>query len=138
MYDSICCSRWNRSSSSSSWSTARPRRSERNRRKTSLTIASCLYALDDLGDDGAQFAPGRDLLLQARAPAFSQLVVFRAPVVVRRAPRRFDPSSTFEPMQGGIEGPLSDVQGRGGDLMETLRDRPAMPWREHQCFQNEE
>ena len=97
-----------------------------------------LHAFDDLGDDRAQLAPGRDLTVQTCASAFGQLVVLRAPVVVRRAPRGLDPSSALEPMERGIQGALANIQCGAGDLMQALRDGPSVSRLERQRLENQE
>src|SRR5262245_1400164 len=138
MYDSTSRSIWKRSSSSSSDSTTFRLKSERRRRRKSLSITAPLHALDDLGDDGTEPAPGRDLLVKPRPPASGQLVVLRAPVVVRRAPRRLDPPAALQSMKRRIQGALADIQGCGRDLMEALRDCPPVSRLERQRFQNQE
>jgi hypothetical protein len=41
-------------------------------------------------------------------------------------------------MERRIQGALADLQRRGGDLMEPLRDRPAMARLERERFENQE
>ena len=63
-------------------STASRVKSERSRKMKSRTWTLLLDAFEDLCNDGAQLAPGRDLDIETRAPTPGQLVVLCAPVVV--------------------------------------------------------
>src|SRR5262245_59731838 len=94
--------------------------------------------IEYLSDNGTEPVPRRNLLVELRPSAFGELVVLRAAVVVRSAPRRFDPALPFETMQGGVERTLTDVQRGARDLMEALRDRPPMLRGEGNCLEDQQ
>src|SRR5947207_9493518 len=85
-----------------------------------------LHRLEHPSDSGAQFSPCVRFRLELCASFPRELVIFRAPIVIGRAPARFDPAPPFETMQSRIERPLADLERRPGDLMQPFGDRPAV------------
>jgi len=62
----------------------------------------------------------------------------RAAVVLRGAPRRFEPTSFDEAMERGIERSLVDFQDAAGDLLDPLADPPAVHGLERDGFEDQE
>src|SRR5436190_16300426 len=94
----------------------------RNTRSGSMASA----VIEQQADGGAQLAPGVGLLRQSPPALRRQLVVLRAPVVVRHVPLGLDPAFAFEPMERRIQRPLVDAQRVPGNLLDALRDRPSV------------
>src|SRR5205814_749659 len=67
-----------------------------------------------------------------------QFIVLGAPVVVRRAPLGTDPAVALEPVQGGVERPLRDLERGAGHVVQSLRDRPAVLRAERERFEDQE
>ena len=61
-----------------------------------------------------------------RRPDRGELVVLRPPAELGDGPLRLDPALMLEAMQRGIERALVDLQHVFGDLLDALRDRPAV------------
>ena len=68
----------------------------------------------------------RELDLELLAARLGQGVEPRPPVVLRRAPFSRDPALMLEAVERGIERALRDLQDIAGDLLNPLRDRPAV------------
>ena len=62
------------------------------------------------GNRFRQPVPARGFLAQLPAPGRRQPVVLGAPVVVGRAPFRFNPALLFEPDEGGVERALIEFE----------------------------
>src|SRR5262249_41555533 len=138
---STCFSRWKRSSSSSSCSTAFRRNSARSRNARSVSMAGpprSLSLFQHLSDGGGELAPGALLHLELLAAAARQRVVLGAAVVVGRAPLRVDEAPPLEGGEGRVERALLDLEHAARDLVEPLRDRPAVPRPERQGLEDEE
>src|SRR6267154_6069475 len=114
MYFSTWRSKWARSSSSSSDSTASRLSSARIRKRRSLhmvrSCAASLRGLQDLGYGAGQFAPGVFFGRELLAAAARELVVFGAAIVFRGAPAGFDPAAAFQAMQRRVQRALLDLQ----------------------------
>ena len=128
-------SRWNCSSRSSSrstrlrWSTDRRRRRMRRRIVRPATVPG-----QRRRRSAASSLPRRELF-----PAGpGQLVELRLPVGLGRPPLRLDPSFLFEAMERGIERALGNLQHVAGDLLDALRDRPAVHRSRGECAENEQ
>src|SRR6266849_5335883 len=137
-YFSTCCSRCNRSSSSSSSSTAPRRKSARRRKSRSLTMRASLYCRQHLGHCRRQFSPGVFLHFELPPPASREFVIFRAPVVLRCPPARFDPATALQPVQRGVQRTLLNLQCIARNLLDSLGDGPAMLRFERQRSQDQQ
>src|SRR5213592_3376249 len=73
-----------------------------------------------------EFPPGAFFRLELLPAAPRQLVILGAPVVLRSPPFGLDPTSPLQSMQGGIERTLLDAQNVAGDLLNALRNAPAV------------
>src|SRR5947207_4736989 len=120
-----CCSKWKHNSSSSSASTFFRRKRERKRNNRSLNMP-LLSGLQDLRDRGSKLAPGTFFAFQLLVPKPRQLIKLGAAIVFRRAPACFDPAFALQAMQRGIQGALLYEKSLAGDLMNALRDGPAV------------
>ena len=85
-----------------------------------------LSCLEDLRDRGSKLAPGTFFAFQLLAPKPRQLIKLGAAIVFRRAPACFDPAFALQAMERGIQGALLYEKSFAGDLMNALRDGPAM------------
>jgi hypothetical protein len=85
-----------------------------------------LRSAQDLGDGGRQRFPrvafGFELLLAL----LREGVKLGAAIIFGRAPLCSDPSTSFEAMQRGVERTLLNAQNIFRDLLQSLRDSPAM------------
>lgn len=79
------------------------RKSERRRMYRSVSILHLLNRPQHLGNCRRHLLPG--ILLGCKLPlaGLGQLVIFGAPIVLRRTPFRFDPSTTLQAMKSRIE-----------------------------------
>src|SRR5204863_7294670 len=85
-----------------------------------------LCCFQDLRNRGSEFAPGTFFAFQLLVPEPRQLIKLGAAIVFRRAPSGFDPALALQAMQRGIEGALLYKKSLAGDLMNALRDGPAV------------
>src|SRR3712207_2864838 len=65
-------------------------------------------------------------------------VVLGLAVVVGDAPLRGDPPAALEPVEGGVEGALTDEEGAVGSLLDPLRHVVAVPGAPAQGLEDEE
>ena len=79
-----------------------------------------------LKSDLAEVVAGRGFLLQGFAAGLGEGVVLGPPVVVADGPVGADPAVLFELVQRGIESALAYLKNLAGDLMDALRDSPAV------------
>jgi hypothetical protein len=91
-------------------------------RSTSFAL---LRASEHLCYRGRQLSPGVFLDFGRPATAPGELVILGAPVILARAPAGLDPAAPLQPVKSGIERPLLNTQRIAGDLLNTLRYRPA-------------
>src|SRR5262249_49118381 len=127
---STCFSRWKRSSSSSSCSTAFRRNSARSRNARSVSMAGpprSLSLFQHLSDGGGELAPGALLHLELLAAAARQRVVLGAAVVVGRAPLRFDEAPPLEAGEGRGGGAPLGLGDAAPDLVGAPPSRPGGP-----------
>ena len=61
-----------------------------------------------------------------RRPGWREPVVLRPPAQLRDGPLGFDPALVLEAMERRVERALVDLQDVLGDLLDALRDRPAV------------
>jgi len=85
----------------------------------------------------AQLLPSVGLRVELGAALSGELVVFRATVVVRCAPTRFDQASPLEAVESGIEGTLADLERRARDLVKALRNSPTVQGFQGDRLQNQ-
>ena len=117
---------WKASSSSSSRST---RRGANNARARSCQIAQihwrhASFMTRPIAADIRSHS--RASTASCRRPDGGELVVLRPPAELGDRPLRFNPALVFEPMEGGIERTLVDLQHVLGDLLDPFGDRPAV------------
>ena len=55
-----------------------------------------------------------------------ECVVFRAAIVFGSTPAGFDPASTFEAVEGGIQRALLNLENVAGNLLNALGDGPTV------------
>src|SRR5262245_52066179 len=99
------------------------RKSARRRYRRSLhkvRMPTSSGQVQNLADGACQDPPCRGVRLELFAPGPCQFVELGVAVVVRRSPLRFDPATTLEPVQGGIERSLLDLDHAGRDLLQPL------------------
>src|SRR5207302_1466396 len=110
---SILCSRWNRSSSSSSRSTARRRRIDLNRKN--ITFLS-LRKLDDLRNGRRQPPPVRRFRFQLLPSRTRERIELRAPVILRLLPFGGDPAFLLQLVESRIKRAFAYLENisRGG------------------------
>src|SRR5215471_8911942 len=101
-------------------------KSERTRKNKSSNMARLLGWAQHPSHRSRQFSPRILSGCELPAPAPTELVVFGAPVVFRRAPASRDPSSALQAVQRGIEGSLLNPQHIARHLLHTLRNAPAV------------
>src|SRR4051812_13208594 len=96
----------------------------RYRRSLQISLSIWLSHVEHEPDGSGELGPGigfqRELLL-SRA---RELVELRASVVVRRTPLGLDPSAPLEPVEGGVERSLRDLECGARHLMDPLGDGP--------------
>src|SRR5260370_9963831 len=91
-----------------------------------MTNGSVLGCVEDLRDGGGKFAPGAFFQLQLFSPGRGQFIKLRSTIVLRCSPARLDPTLALETMERGIERALLHEQNFAGNLMDALRDGPAV------------
>ena len=79
-----------------------------------------------LGHGRSQFLPGILLRLKLSMPGLGELVVFRAPIILRSTPSGFDPAPALQTMQGRIKRPLLNLKNVARHLLNPLRYGPPM------------
>src|ERR1051326_2807213 len=89
-------------------------------------------------DRARQPVPVRELGVEAPAARRGQRVELRLAPAVGRAPLGFDPPLLLERVERRVERSLLHLQLVFRDLLDALRDRPAMLRLERDDFQNEE
>src|SRR5262249_25939868 len=67
-----------------------------------------------------------------------QRVELRTAAILRRAPFRLNPSLVLHPVQRGIKRPLLHLQCFARDLLDALRDGPAMQRLEREYAENQQ
>ena len=72
------------------------------------------------------------------AAGAGQLVELGPPVVVGRPPPRGDPAAPLQPVQGGVQRALRHLQRGARDLVEALRDGPAVLRPERQRLEDQQ
>src|SRR5438552_3677062 len=82
--------------------------------------------VEDEGYGGRQSLPCVSFGVELFPAGSRELVELGATVVVRRAPLGFDPAASLEAVEGGVEGPLRDLQCRARHLVNSLGDRPTV------------
>src|SRR5579863_3679308 len=85
-----------------------------------------LCRLQNLRDGGGQLAPGALFRFELLPAAGSEVVVFCAAVVVRRAPMSLDPAAALEAVKRGIKRALLNAEHIAGDLLDAFGDGPAV------------
>src|SRR4030095_9261764 len=104
-FSSISLSRWKRTSSSSSSSILDLKKSARNRSLSLLSMAISFHSgclqnqFHRSGESSPRLGLGRQLFPSSR----SQFVIFRLPVVLRRAPFGGNPALRLQPVQCRIK-----------------------------------
>src|SRR5438270_2497491 len=140
----FCCSSsmcsW--SSSASSRSTSARRVSARNRRARRCMNTMCESALSlgrshDGVDRRGEPPPTCGFVAELPLPGFRQLVELCLPVVFRRSPLRVDPAAILEAVERRIERALIDLQHVARDLLDPLRDAPAVHRLERERLENQ-
>src|SRR5215831_16578783 len=66
--------------------------------------------------------------LKLLSPCSSKSVVTRFPIVIRKAPFCFDPALGLQSVECRIKGALLDVENLFRHLLNSVRNREAMPW----------
>ena len=124
---SFCASRsrWKANSSSSSRSTRRGANNARTRRRQSRRLIGSSQ-LHHAADGRRHALPLARFDGQLPAPRSGELVVLGSPAEFGDGPLRFNPAPVLEPVEGGIQRALADLQHILGNLLDALRDRPAM------------
>src|SRR5262245_39652757 len=97
-----------------------------------------LDRVEHVADDERETTPGGGVSVGLLAARPRQLVVLRAAVVVGRGPARADPTAPLEPMERRIERALAHVERVARDLLEALRDRPAVLGLERQGLEDQQ
>src|SRR5438045_1410329 len=92
----------------------------------SLSKMRLLGRSQHLGHRRSQFLPSVFLHFGLPMPGLGELVVFRAPVILRCSPVRFDPAAPLQTMQGGIERPLLYLKYITRYLLDPLGYGPSM------------
>jgi hypothetical protein len=102
--------------------------SHEQRARAQLPVAEVhrLRQLHDAANRGGHALPRARLGGQLPAPGSGELVILRPPAKLGHRPLGGDPALMLEAMEGGVERPLVDLQDVSGDLLDALRDRPAM------------
>src|SRR5689334_15072155 len=130
-FSSVSRSTWNRISSSRSFSIFFPWKIDRTlptmrfNTTTSLRFRP-LRGGEHAPDRGGEALPALRLLGELLPAGARQAVEARPPVVLRAAPLRPDPALLLEPVQGRVERPLVDGQHVLRELLDPLRDAPAV------------
>jgi hypothetical protein len=73
-------------------------------------------------DRAGDLVPPRGLHGQLRPPLGREAIVAGAAIVFGRPPERSDPAAILEPVEGGIERPVLDLQHVLGAMFDGLRD----------------
>ena len=81
---------------------------------------------------------GRSLFGELLSSRPGELVDPGSAIVLRATPFRFDPAAAFQAVQRGIERALRDSEGRFGDLVQSLRNGPAVHGLEGQGLEDQE
>src|SRR4051794_40802537 len=68
--------------------------------------------------------PRRALSIELFPARRRELIEARATIVLRRCPRRRDPSACLESAKGGVERPIVDVEHAARDRLDRLRELP--------------
>src|SRR5207253_4663198 len=85
-----------------------------------------LSGLEDLRHGGGEGAPSAFLKFQLFAPQPSQFIKLGAAIVLRYSPARGDPVLALQAMERGIQRALLHKQNFAGNLVDALRNRPAV------------
>src|SRR5262245_45653192 len=132
-------------SSSNSRSSELPRRSARNRYRSSCHHSAsmspsvwCSTHVEHEGDRRRQTRPVTSTLGQLLPSQPRELVVFSLAIVLGNAPGRLDPAASFETVQCGIERALGYLQRFARDLAETLEDGPSVHRAKGESLENQE
>src|SRR4249920_2838863 len=135
---SISCSRWSRSSSSSSRSTASRRNNALRRCVRSASIAAASWRVEQQGHGSGECAPRAGLRLELLATAARQRIELGFPVVLRGAPLGLDRALALEAMQRRIERSLLHAQRILRDLLDAIGDGPAVLRLERERLEDQE
>src|SRR5467141_3297697 len=122
IYPAICCSRWNWSSESRRLSVNDFCQRRRSQRMGSLLLRSA----EDQRDGVRETLPVQHFSLKLFAALASEGVKLRFPAGGRVFPLRLEPALLLETVEGGIEGPLGDLEEIPGNLLNTLGDGVAV------------
>src|SRR3954471_1925011 len=95
-------------------------------RAAPFAAAARLRMLQHARDGGGDPLPVRGFLRELLAPGPRQRVELRAPVVLGITPRRLDPALLLETVERGVERSLVHLQHVLGQLLQPLRDAPAV------------
>src|SRR5690348_3324352 len=85
-----------------------------------------LGSFEHMSNGGRQFAPGVFLDLELVSSGLRQLVVLRMPAVFSHGPFGLDPAAPLQAMQRRVERALFDAQHVFGNLLNALRNGPAV------------
>src|SRR5215471_368984 len=126
----VSISMWKRTSSSSCPSTSRLRKIARSavriRDAMAVLLRPALSRREHAGDRLRETLPAFLFLGELPQAFLRQLVEARLPVVLRGSPGRADPALPLQPVERGIERPLVDLEHVFGELLDALRDPPAV------------
>src|SRR5437867_6800739 len=93
---------------------------------------------EDGVDGSSEALPGGPLGRELTASVAGNAVVLGAAVVVGGSPVRGDPATVLEPMECGVERTLIDLEHVPRELLDPLRDAPAVHRLERDGFEDEE
>jgi len=97
-----------------------------------------LSGLEDLRHGGGEGAPSAFLKFQLFAPQPSQFIKLGAAIVLRYSPARGDPVLALQAMERGIQRALLHKQNFAGNLVDALRNRPAVQGLQSDGAENQE
>src|SRR6266576_186428 len=100
---------------------------ERGRANATASHSACLLSgLEDLRHCGGEGAPSAFLKFLLVSPKPSQFIILGAAIFLRYSPARGDPALALQTMERGIQRALLHKQNFSGNLVDALRNRPAV------------
>src|SRR5580704_5141247 len=137
-FSSICWSRWNRNSASSSLSTRLRPKTDRKRHFNVLAQRiDPLCAADDQINRARQSVPIRQFLFEPPFAGTSQRVELCLTPGLGLSPVGLHPPLLFEPIERGIQRALLHLQRLFRDVLDALPNSPAVFGLQRNNFQNE-
>jgi hypothetical protein len=104
----------------------------------SSSMVCLLRGLQHLGNGRGERLPVALFRFQMFPAASREFVKLGAAIVLRCTPACLDPAASFQAMESGVQRALLDLQNFAGDLMNALRDGPAVVRPRYQASENQQ